>query len=97
MTDAKERLDTLRRKVTVARDEKVRLEERRKAKDEERKQILAKLKELGVKEDDLDDTIAKLTKKRDSELDKAEAIINDIELSDEDGDGDDFLDSDNDD
>ena len=96
MTDAKERLDILRQKVSAARDEKVRLEERRKAKDAERKQILAGLKELSVKEDDLDDTIAKLTRKRDSELDKAEAIINDIELSDEDGDGDDFLDSDDD-
>ena len=96
MTDAKERLDILRQKVSAARDEKVRLEERRKAKDAERKQILAGLKELGVKEDDLDGTIAKLTRKRDLELDKAEAIINDIELSDEDGDGDDFLDSDDD-
>ena len=96
MTDAKERLDTLRQKVSAARDEKVRLEERRKAKDAERKTILAGLKDMGVGEDDLDDTIAKLTRKRDSELDKAEVIINDIELSDEDGDGDDFLDSDDD-
>ncbi|MCH7984674.1 MAG: hypothetical protein IIC28_11970 [Chloroflexi bacterium] len=93
MNDAKERLDTLRQKVATARDEKVRLEERRKAKDAERKQILTGLKELGVEEGDLDDTIAKLTRKRDSELDKAETIINDIELSDdEDGDRDDFLD-----
>jgi len=71
----KVRLDKLQRAVKDARDEKVRLEERSKAKSEERAGILAELKELGVSEKTLGSTIEKLSKKLDSELAKAEQIL----------------------
>lgn len=80
--DVKERLDKLRRAVSEAKDEKVRLEERFKSKTEEKKRLLGELKKLGVTEDDLDETIKKLTKKRDDALGKAEAIIGNLEATD---------------
>lgn len=73
--DTHERLEKLREAVKNARDEKVRLDERIKAKTEERTTILAELEEAGVSEDKLDLTIEKLSKKLDGELSKAEQII----------------------
>lgn len=78
----KVRLDRLQKAVKDARDEKVRLEERSKAKSEERAGILAELKELGVSEKALDSTIEKLSKKLDSELTKAEQILSVVESGD---------------
>lgn len=78
----KVRLERLQKAVKDARDEKVRLEERSKAKSEERAGILAELKELGVSEKTLDLTIEKLSKKLDSELAKAEQILSVAESGD---------------
>ena len=78
----KVRLDKLQKAVKDARDEKVRLEERSKAKSEEKAGILAELKELGVSEKTLDSTIEKLSKKLDSELVKAEQILLVVESGD---------------
>jgi len=78
----KVRLDKLQKAVKDARDEKVRLEERSKAKSEEKAGILAELKELGVSEKTLDSTIEKLSKKLESELAKAEKILLVAELGD---------------
>lgn len=69
-----ERLETLRESVKQARDEKVRLEERAAAKAEEREKILSELKEMGIAEGELDSAIAKLSKRLDEELTKAEQI-----------------------
>ncbi len=78
----KVRLERLQKAVKDARDEKVRLEERSKAKSEERSGILAELKELGVSEKALDSTIERLSKKLDSELTKAEQILSVVESGD---------------
>lgn len=78
----KVRLERLQKAVKDARDEKVRLEERFKAKSEEKAGILAELKELGVSEKALDPTIEKLSKKLDSELAKAEQILSVVEAGD---------------
>ncbi len=78
----KVRLERLQTAVKNARDEKVRLEERFKAKSEERAGILAELKELGVSEKTLGSTIEKLSKKLDSELSKAEQILSVVESGD---------------
>jgi len=80
--NALERLEKLREAVKSARDEKVRLEERIKAKAEERDAILAELGEAGVSEDELEATIAKLSKKLEAELGKAEQIIASAEAPD---------------
>jgi chromosome segregation ATPase len=82
VSDTKERLEKLQQAVKTARDEKVRLEERAKAKSEERASILAELKELGVSEKELDATIEKLAKKLDTELAKAEQILSVVESDD---------------
>ncbi len=81
-SETKARLDKLQKAVKDARDEKVRLEERSKAKSEERAGILAELKELGVSEKTLGSTIEKLSKKLDSELAKAEQILSVVESGD---------------
>lgn len=80
--EVRDRLDRLRQAVKDARDEKVRLEERASAKAEEREKILAELTEMGVAEGDLDSTIAKLSKKLDDELNKAEQIVSAAEPTD---------------
>jgi len=77
-----ERLDALRQAVKDARDEKVRLEERSKAKGDERSKILAELKKMGVAESDLDSTIERLAKKLDEELLAAEGIVAAAECAD---------------
>jgi chromosome segregation ATPase len=77
-----ERLEALRQAVKDARDEKVRLEERAKAKAEERSRILAELQKLGVAESDLDSTIEKLARKLDEELHAAERIVAAAECAD---------------
>ena len=80
--DVQERLEALRQAVKDARDEKVRLEERAKAKAEERSRILAELQKMGVAEADLDSTIEKLARKLDEELRAAERIVAAAECAD---------------
>jgi len=80
--DTLERLEKLREAVKSARDEKVRLDERLKAKAEERAAILAELEEAGVSEGELESTIAKLSQKLEAELTKAEQVIASAEVTD---------------
>jgi len=80
--DVQERLNALRQAVKDARDEKVRLEERSKAKEEEKSRILAELQKMGVAESDLDSTIEKLSRKLDEELHAAERIVAAAECAD---------------
>jgi len=80
--DTLERLERLREAVKNARDEKVRLDERLKAKAEERAAILAELKEAGVSEGELESTITKLSQKLEAELTKAEQVIASAEVMD---------------
>lgn len=70
-----EEFKKIEKQVETNKTEKVRLEERLKGLQEERNKLISELTKLGVKEEDLENTIAQLEKEITEELARCQNLL----------------------